>query len=315
MAVKTQFTDTEFNLILTDYDLGTFTGAEPISQGTVQTNYILHTSAGKFVFRYYENRSNESVSFESHLLGYLQHHKFPCAGPIPNKEGNHVGICWGKPFIILEFIDGKPIESPEVQHKEQLIKTAAELQRLTIGYQSPYVAQRWNYDAALCRELARVEAEKLKTEGAFEKLAWLEEAIADLDLPEDSPKGVCHCDFHFSNVLFKDDQLVGLIDFDDANYTYLGFDLVGLIDYWAWPHEMDGLNFSQARWIVAEYERWRPLSHIERHHLFDLHKLSILFDAIWFFGRGRSVDFFEKGKIVFLDRLGRERYTMLLTTT
>jgi Ser/Thr protein kinase RdoA (MazF antagonist) len=36
------------------------------------------------------------------------------------------------------------------------------------------------------------------------------------------------------------DLLVGLIDFDDSNYTYLGFDLVGLIETWAWPHQADG---------------------------------------------------------------------------
>lgn len=108
------------------------------------------------------------------------------------------------------------------------------------------------------------------------------------------------------------DLLVGLIDFDDANYTYLGFDLVGLIETWAWPHQADGLNFDQARWIVESYEGWRPLSLIERHHLFDLHKLSILFDAVWYFGRGGADDFYEKRKIAFLDSIGQQGYESAL---
>ncbi|VAW42796.1 hypothetical protein MNBD_CHLOROFLEXI01-4335 [hydrothermal vent metagenome] len=68
MAVKTRFSQQDFTHILAQYDLGTYTRSEPVSQGTVQTNYFLHTTQGKFVLRYYENRSKESVLFESHLL-------------------------------------------------------------------------------------------------------------------------------------------------------------------------------------------------------------------------------------------------------
>ena len=315
MAVKTQISNFDFIRILLDYNLGAFKAAEPISQGTVQTNYVLSMSRGKYIFRYYENRSHESVSFESHLLDYLKYHNFPCAGQIPDKAGNRVGVYQGKPFSLFEFLDGEPIESPDVQHQAQMIKAAANLQRLTNGCQPPYAEYRWNYDTELCSELAQVEAQKLGTEDAFEKFAWVEDQLSALELPGDCPKGVCHCDFHFSNVLFKDDRMVGLIDFDDANYTYLGFDLVGLIDYWAWSHQADGLNFEKARWIADSYEGWRPLSPIERRHLYDVHKLSILFDAVWYFGRGSATDFFEKGKIAFLDGLGRERYEGVLLKT
>ena len=68
MTVKTIFSPADFKIILAQYTLGTYIQAEPVPQGAVQTNYFLHTSRGKFVFRYYENRSFESVLFESHLL-------------------------------------------------------------------------------------------------------------------------------------------------------------------------------------------------------------------------------------------------------
>lgn len=77
MAVKTKFIEKELIKILSSYQSGDFINLEPISKGTVQTNYFFKTTKGKFVFRYYENRSKESVLFESNLIKYLKERKYP----------------------------------------------------------------------------------------------------------------------------------------------------------------------------------------------------------------------------------------------
>ena len=82
-----------------------------------------------------------------------------------------------------------------------------------------------------------------------------------------------------------------MLDFDDATYTFLQFDLVGLIEYWAWPHTRDILDVTRARSVVQEYMKHRPFPLIEQQHLFDVHKLSILFDCVWYFSRGSAGDF------------------------
>jgi Ser/Thr protein kinase RdoA (MazF antagonist) len=105
-------------------------------------------------------------------------------------------------------------------------------------------------------------------------------------------------------VLFHEGQFVALIDFDDANYTYAQFDLVGLIEYWAWPNHADLLDFGTARSIVQEYSRYRPLTLVEQEHLYDVYKLSILFDCVWYFERGEADDFRERNKIEALADLG-----------
>ena len=132
--------------------------------------------------------------------------------------------------------------------------------------------------------------------------------LANLDLPPALPKGICHCDFNFSNILFQDDTFVALLDFDDANYTFNQFDLVGLIEYWAWPHTAGIVDMAKARDIVQAYMKHRPLSHLEQRHLFDVYKLSILFDCVWYFARGNADDFFEKRKIDTLSDLGRNAF-------
>ena len=308
MVVKTPFSQHDFVIILSQYELGTYIQSEPVTQGTVQTNFFLQTTQGKFVFRYYENRSLESVLFESHLLAYLKKHDYPCPNPFKNTEGSFVGLYHKKPYVLFEFIEGQHIDRPDDHHKQQLIQKAAELQNLTRKYRPHYKDYRWNYSVELCRTLAHTEATKINTKNAREKFAWLDDQLSMLQLPLSLPKGICHCDFHFSNVLFQQNEFVALLDFDDANYTFLLFDLVGLIEAWAWSHPSDTLDLMQAHSIVQEYMKHRPLNVVERRHLYDVYKLSILIDVVWFFRRGHAKDFYEKRKIDFLNNLGRKKF-------
>lgn len=312
MAVKTPFTQNDFVTIFSQYALGEFLHAEAVTQGTVQTNYFVQTMRGKYVLRYYENRTLESVRFESHLLAYLKEHHYPCPAPYANTQGKHVDLHQGKPFVVFEFLVGEHIQHPNAHHHGQLIQKAAELHTLTRSYQPPYKEYRWNYDVDLCRSLARDAAAQLDTPDAHAKFAWLDDQLAQLQLPPNLPMGICHCDFHFSNVLFQGDQFAALLDFDDANYTYLLFDLVGLIEAWAWPHTADELDFERARAVVRTYERYRPLRTVERRHLFDVYGLSILIDCVWFFGRGGAADFYERRKIEFLQGVGRDAFVEAL---
>ncbi|MCG8353730.1 MAG: hypothetical protein MI924_38690 [Chloroflexales bacterium] len=48
---------TDFVAVLAQYDLGAYTCSVALQRGAVQTNYVLGTTRGTFVFRYYENRS------------------------------------------------------------------------------------------------------------------------------------------------------------------------------------------------------------------------------------------------------------------
>ncbi len=283
MSVKTNFTKDEIVKILSNYDLGDFVSFKPIAKGTVQTNFILQTSKGKFVFRYYENRSKDSVLFEANLIKYLKDKKYPCPVPFKNKYGKLIGIFNNKPYVIFEFIDGEHIENPNEEQKEQLIKKVAELQNITKNYSPYYRKYRWNYSIELCKKLAENETKKLGTENAKEKSKWLKSELSKLKLPKSLPKGICHCDFHFSNVLFKNGKFNALIDFDDANYTYLLYDLICLTEPFVSSFDWNTCNkfkitdnvfdFKQTQKTVSEYMKYRPLNDSEKRHLFDVYML------------------------------------------
>jgi hypothetical protein len=68
------------------------------------------------------------------------------------------------------------------------------------------------------------------------------------------------------------------------------------------------VDFREARKIISEYVKYRPLRVVEQKHLFDVFKLSILFDCVWRFARGDAGDFYERRKIEFLNALGRSEF-------
>lgn len=318
MVVKTNFSKKEFADILSNYNLGEHKKSKPFTTGAVQTNYLLETTKGKFVFKYFENRSINSVLFESNLINYLNKKNFPCPTQYKNKQGKFISIYRNKPFVIFEFIEGKHLKKPNKNQKKQLIRRVAELQKITKDYRPIYKKYRWNYDIELCKNLAQKEAKKINTANSRKKLKWFNKELSRIKLPKSLPKGICHGDFHFSNVLFKEGKFKALIDFDDANYTFLTFDLASLINpfipafewnTWSKFRKDENIfNFNEAKWIVLEYMKSRPLEAVEKKRLFDVFKLVIMLDCIWYFKRGKADDFYEKRKIGYLNHLGREEF-------
>lgn len=318
MAVKTNFSKNDFVEILSNYDLGEYKESKPFTTGAVQTNFLLQTTKGKFVFRYYENRPKDSVLFESDLIKYLKDKKYPCPAQFKNKHGQLVGVYKEKPYIIFEFVEGEHLENPNENQKRELIQKVAELQNITKSYKPVNKKYRWNYSVELCRKLSVKEAKKINTENSKEKLKWFGKELLKIELPVSLPKGICHGDFHFTNVLFKDEKFNALIDFDDANYTFLIFDLASLINPFVKSFEWDTwfkfrkdenvFDFSEAKKIVSEYMRHRSLSSVEKKYLFDVFKLSVMLDCIWRFERGDADDFYEKRKVEYLDSLGRKEF-------
>ena len=119
-------------------------------------------------------------------------------------------------------------------------------------------------------------------------------------------------------MLFFNGKFNALIDFDDANYTFLIFDLVSLVEpfvssfkhyHWFEHNVTDNVfDFGETKRVVSEYEKYRCLNNNEKRHIFDVYKLSFLFDCIWYFERGNAEDFFEKRKIEHFNNLGADNF-------
>lgn len=304
MPVETTISDKDYPLILANYNLGEYRGSKTFANGKGQTTVLLETTQGKFVLKYYEDRSEKHVQFEINLFAYLQTRNYPVPKIIQNTTGEFLSVYKNKPYLILEFIGGSHGTNPNESFNEakaaEVIKATAELHNLTKDYNPQYFADREPFDVEYCwREFKRKHPHLAEDE----KGKWLKNELDKLEFPSSLPKGLNHADLNYGNFLFRDGKIVAVLDFDMSFYGPLVYDIANLIYWWAWPPGED--MKSQASQIVREYQKWRELSQEEKWYIYDALKLILLIDASW-----SEENEFENSRsgINFLNSLGREGF-------
>lgn len=304
MAVKTIFSKEDLSKILLSYNLGKLKRIKPLKLGAVQTNLLLETTKDKFVFRYYENRQEKYALFEVTILQYLSSNSYPCPAPIKDIHGNLVGEYENKPFAIFEFMKGEHRKSVNPKLIAQAI---GKLHKITIGYKPKYFEVRDTYDQKSCWKNANSNTKKIKSKyEAKERLQWLNAELGKLRFSNNLPRGVCHCDTHPSNFLYKNEKLVAVLDFDDASYISPLYDIANMIYFWAWPHK-EKLNFEAARTILKEYSKSRKLTKTEKNNLYESLKMVIFMSIGWFIDVDDDFTS-EKKKIEALNSIGRREF-------
>lgn len=304
MAVKTPFSPEVLRTILADYDLGEYQHAHGFARGADQTNILIVTSKGKYAFRYYEKRLEDYVRFEIDLLHFLDEQSYPCPAPIHRRDGSCFDIYRGKPYALFTFQEG---EHDDNNDNYRLVAPAlARLHNLTRGYQPMYSEARTPYGADYAWSCATANAAHMTgLSEARERLRWFRAELDTLQLSDSLPKGVCHCDSNPSNFLYMDGKLSAVLDFDQAAYTWLLYDIAQMIYWWTWPNK-GKIELKQSRDLVAQYETVRKLSKYETRQLFDMLKLVHLVGIGW----SLSDDSFpnDKRKVVDLNVLGRDKF-------
>ena len=262
MAVYTDITDAELEGFMAQFDLGQPLAFKGIAEGVSNSNFLLETDAGRFILTVYEARTNEKdLPFFLSLLRWLSDHGFPCAPPMPAKDGDLYKRVRGKPAAIVPFLKGISVRRPDAAHCREAGRGLALLHRSAQGFPGsrvndlgqPYWADMFaGHDAgaeALKPGLAATVAADI---ASFERL-W----------PRDLPSGVIHADFFPDNVFFQSGQFAAAIDFYFACNDAFAYDLAVCLN--AWCFEPDGsLNVTAARALVGGYEAERPLSAAER---------------------------------------------------
>lgn len=304
MLVKQSIFEKDLPDILSPYDLGEYRGFKTFANGAGQTTLLLETDKGKFVLRYYENRTDAYVDFEVQLFNFLRSKDYPVPAIIKNRSGEFSSTYKEKPYIIIEFIEGEHGKNPndffDAEQAAEVVKVVAQLHNLTKEYHPDYFSYREAFDVAYCwREFQTKHPHLVDSE----KGQWFKAELDKLEFPADMPKGLCHADLNYGNFLFKNGKIIAVLDVDMSFYTYLIYDIASLIYWWAWPPQK-GFYANIAAQLVQEYSKWRELSEAERTHIFDALKLITLLGISW----SEEGDFeSEKRRIEFLNSLDREK--------
>jgi homoserine kinase type II len=261
----------EVRAALRDYDIPEIVGVRLCENGIINTNYVVGTRGGNYLLRVYnEQRDLDGIEFEVSVLSHLSGCGFRVQRPVADRGGSLIGRLRDRRFALLTFIEGEVLarEAIDARVCEQIGTALADMQTLLDGF-TP-AGRKPDADYPLICELAELNIGRLRALGpaaaAGVEADWRDVEPLFRDCP--FPRGVVHADIYYQNVIVRDGELVGIIDFDDAYFGVLLYDLALVVMEFAIKEE-GKMDFSLAEPVLRSYLAKRPLPREQAGALYD----------------------------------------------
>ena len=264
MALYAALTDEDFRAVCAEFTLGDLGSATGIPEGSINTNYRLETSTGRYFLRHTTVRDEAALRFEASLLLLLHESRFPAPHLHLTRSGEPFLPMGDGRVSVFGYLPGEELTRDRLttDHCERLGAELAKLHRIgqsMVGDRanpySPEVVRGW------LRELARHPDEELR------RIA--DECDDHLDQVERggvlAPRGVIHADLFMDNVKWLGDRVSAFFDFEMACRDELVLDLAITLNAWCFD---GGYQPALCRALVRGYQDQRRLSADERARLY-----------------------------------------------
>jgi len=258
MSVYTKITEAELELHLKNYSVGRIINFSGISEGIENTNYLLVTDNGEFIFTIFEaikaEKVNSYLSFMNHVN--LKGLKSPLV--IESNDSELYKIIKNKPSAVIQKLDGESISQPNNEHCTQLGKTLSDFH----AYGSDFSSEILNPRGLMWAEKA---LEKLKGLLDENKLKLIKDSIKIQKIfsVTNLPSGMIHADLFRDNVLFSNGKISGIIDFYySCTGTYI-YDLAVITNDWC-NQENNSINHEKLNLLLTEYNKYREITYEEK---------------------------------------------------
>lgn len=288
MSVYTELSQTDFEAILSDYDLGSLHGFEGIAAGIENSNFFIETDEGRFVLTVFERLADDELPYFMRLMKHLSQHGLSCPDVMVRHGGELIfdvpGNDGGKKGCIISCLSGRTLD---VLNLAQLRSSGRSLAQLHLAGKE-FPENRSNptdsdWLADTINEMMNDVQEKYGEGSAqllFDELNFQQEQSFDL------PTGVIHGDLFVDNILFEGDNVSGIIDFYYAHTAAYATDIAVSLNAQAVLLGKDDRERMQV--FLEGYESLRPLSEAEKKALPLLLRLgalrfwtSRLYDALY----------------------------------
>jgi homoserine kinase type II len=258
MAVYTELTKPFLKEMSEDYSLGRITSFSGIPEGSVNSNYVLETSRGRFLLRVDEVKSENELKRELDLLTFLRKHVFPCPHPLQDRMGRLYRQFNGKCVSLFRYHEGKVIGASHLKETqlETIGRALGELHVVGKAYKKG-IDNRFSFERIADLYLTV----RSRLPNYFRKvLRTLDDEVDYLTryLEGKLPKGVIHGDLFADNVLFRGEKLVALLDFEAACRGKFIFDIATAVNALCFVEGAYSLDRFRA--ILRGYESVRTLS-------------------------------------------------------
>ncbi len=265
MAVHTKITTEELNLHLKNYSIGNLLDFSEILQGIDNSNFIIKTTSGKYIFTIFESRIKpQELPFFLNLKQHLASKNISCPKPVLNNQQQNITYLNNKPSAIVSFLAGKTL-NPDfdgyyynitTNHCQQVGQTLAKMHLATIDFQQT----RSNDLSCLCFDKFFSKF-SLKV-GDSAHFTWQVLDFLQQNWQSNLPNMACHLDLFPDNVFFDEQQnLSGIIDFYFAGNDLAIYDFAIVVNAWCF----DKTTFNQQKYLalLAGYQQIKKFSQAE----------------------------------------------------
>jgi homoserine kinase type II len=262
MAEWRKLAEADVRAILRDFGVAGYRAHHPIAVGTINTNVRVETGEGPLFLRINEGKSLDDVGREAAIVAHLAARGVPTPPPRTAPSGQPF-VLWKDQIVSLfPWVPGRTLERAELTPTHAAAAGAA-LARLHLAgadfadhrpgrYEPDEIDRRLAHIASLGRpELMPAQAILTAELGALAA-----ERAGDL------PLGVIHGDLFIDNVLYLDDQLAALLDFEQASWGRLAYDLA--VTVLAFGFGRDDFRPDVTRALLDAYAAVRPPTLPER---------------------------------------------------
>jgi len=261
MAIYTEISFSQVQLILKDYNIGHLKKLIGIKKGIENTNYLLVTSKNKFILTIYEKRVNsKELPFFMHLMKKLNAKQINCPKPILNKKRKFLFKVEKKLASITSFVHGKEKKNHSLNESKIIGNNIAKLHLATknikLYRKNNLSLQSW---FALNNLIKKSKSKKINR-----LCKWVDSILQDLkkQWPSNLPSGIIHADLFHDNIFFLKKKFSGFIDlYFSCNDAYV-YDLAICINATCFDSKFK-FKVNKAKALIKGYQQIRKLTQKE----------------------------------------------------
>jgi homoserine kinase type II len=239
------------------FGIGDITAFSVIDGGLENTSYRVDTSSGRYVLTLWDQKSLKRATDLANLLVYLTDQGMRTSRVVVPPKGPIVVLHDEKPVMLKRYIEGDVTDNLT---ENLLAQLGEELARLHEIPAPPYVPQSFPYGRSYFPELINSHLGHAYIDWLSEKNSYLRTHI-----PQNLPVALIHGDVFFDNIIVQGDQLMAIIDFEEACHYYRSFDL-GMVIVGA-CRDRQGISFEKARRFIRGYQKETTFQSVERETL------------------------------------------------
>jgi homoserine kinase type II len=238
-----QLSKEEIEPLLESHGLGTLKYIKSISKGIESSSYNLITENESYILTIF-NDSLIDLTYMKETTNHFNNKEFPFAKILAT------GLISNKPAFISSHLSGKVKSSWTESDYKELGFFLGNFHKCSYFYKNstktlPFI---WQFSNLFYKIKKHIPNEFLRLE---QEIFLLEE-----EWPNDLPKGLIHGDIWPKNILFREDSISGVLDFNPTYDPYI-LDLANILK--GIPKETP--NSKEA--LLLGYELSRPLTPIE----------------------------------------------------